>query len=103
MIQQRDNWASGSRFTARLAAVERMLRRETLNKSRWNTALLDTIEACISLDIWDGVLGPDEVAARFRTDFTRGVEHLGLRPDASLGERVERLQEWARQSTRPPA
>lgn len=101
MIRHRDNWPTGSRFSARLAAVERALRRTQRDTADRNTGILDTLEVCIAFDVWDGRLNPEHVDTRFRRELAGAGERLGVRPDASILARIDRLREWARRTYRP--
>lgn len=102
MIQHRDNWPTGSKFAARLAAVERTILRRQLEALRYNSRLLDLLEVSIGFDVWDGNLHPDNAEARFRSDFERASAVCEVRADPSIPQRIERIREQARRTFRPP-
>jgi hypothetical protein len=102
MIQHRDNWPTGSKFSARLAAVERFILRRQVAAARLNSRLLDLLEAGIGFDVWDGALDPADAESRFRREFDRAAERCGVRADPSMPERIERLREQARRTFTPP-
>jgi hypothetical protein len=97
-----DNWPTGSKFSARLAAVERFILRRQVAAARTNSRLLDLLEACIGFDVWDGALHPDDAESRFRREFDQAAERCGLRADPSIPRRIERLREQARRTYTPP-
>ncbi len=98
MNQPRNNWPTGSRFSARLVAVERLLLQRNAAAALRNSRFLDLIEACIVIDVWDGGLHPDQVEIRLGRD----MEGIGVRPDASIPQRIARLREQARRTYTPP-
>jgi hypothetical protein len=97
-----DNWPTGSKFSARLAAVERFVLRRQVAAPRLNSRLLDLLEAGIGIDVWDGALDPAEAESRFRREFDRAAERCGVRDDPSIPRRIERLREQARRTWTPP-
>lgn len=97
-----DNWPTGSKFNARLAAVERFILQRQIAAARVNSRLLDLLEAGMGFDVWDGTLAPDDAESRFRREFDQAVERCGLRADPSIPRRIERLREQARRTYTPP-
>jgi hypothetical protein len=97
-----DNWPSTARFNARLAAIERVVGRSRLNVARRNTGLLNLIDFDIALDVWDGLLHPDDVEERYRRDFECMKSRGDVHDDGSIGGRLDRLTAAAAETYRPP-
>lgn len=98
MIRHSGNWPAGTRFATRLAAVERLVMHRHATATRANSGILDLLEVSIGFDVWDGVLNPDDVESRFRRDFVQAAKRCGVRADASIPDRIERLREHARRT-----